>query len=289
MARRRRRRPSRAAPPCCASKPTRPRPTSRLHPRVDSRSRGRVGDTFACGERIGWFLDDGEEPPGCRRRSPPPPQPRRSRQPPAPAPAQRQQHPPLPRRSGGRIIASPMAKRLAKERGIDLRAGPRHRARWTDRQRRPRGCRPQHRPRRAPRPRCGQVDRRGHSCGSPTRRPARCRADGGPRGPDRRPRHPRRRRPVRPHADRHVTRDRRSTDTCRRSAADDPALPPAMQEPTSITKLSGMRGTIAKRMHESLSQMAQLTLFMDADLDAVVADRARAKGRRDEPRATPTT
>lgn len=36
-----------------------------------------------------------------------------------------------------------------------------------------------------------------------------------------------------------------------------------------------MRGTIAKRMSESLSQMAQLTLFMDANLDAVVADRRR--------------
>jgi len=56
-----------------------------------------------------------------------------------------------------------------------------------------------------------------------------------------------------------------------------PSLPPALQEPTRTIRLSGMRGTIAKRMHESLRQMAQLTLFMDADLDAVVADRARRK------------
>ena len=54
-------------------------------------------------------------------------------------------------------------------------------------------------------------------------------------------------------------------------------LPPALQEPTRTIRLSAMRGTIAKRMHESLRQMAQLTLFMDADLDAVVADRARRK------------
>ena len=40
-----------------------------------------------------------------------------------------------------------------------------------------------------------------------------------------------------------------------------------------------MRGTIAKRMHASLQQMAQLTLTMDADMDAVVADR-EARGRR---------
>jgi pyruvate dehydrogenase E2 component (dihydrolipoamide acetyltransferase) len=44
-----------------------------------------------------------------------------------------------------------------------------------------------------------------------------------------------------------------------------------------------MRGTIAKRMHESLRQMAQLSLFMDADLDAVVADRARRKQQDSAP------
>jgi pyruvate dehydrogenase E2 component (dihydrolipoamide acetyltransferase) len=38
--------------------------------------------------------------------------------------------------------------------------------------------------------------------------------------------------------------------------------------------MKGMRGTIAKRMHGALQSMAQLTLFMDADLDAVVADRS---------------
>ncbi|MGA9275492.1 2-oxo acid dehydrogenase subunit E2, partial [Ilumatobacter sp.] len=65
-----------------------------------------------------------------------------------------------------------------------------------------------------------------------------------------------------------------------------PALAPAMQEPTSITKISGMRGTIAKRMHESLTQMAQLSLFMDADLDAIVADRARRKAEGSAPSYT---
>ncbi len=38
-----------------------------------------------------------------------------------------------------------------------------------------------------------------------------------------------------------------------------------------------MRGTIAKRMHESLQTMAQLTLSMDADVDALLADRAARK------------
>jgi pyruvate dehydrogenase E2 component (dihydrolipoamide acetyltransferase) len=51
-------------------------------------------------------------------------------------------------------------------------------------------------------------------------------------------------------------------------------LPEPMQVPSEIRKLTGMRGTIAKRMHAALQDMAQLTLMMDADLEAVVADRA---------------
>jgi pyruvate dehydrogenase E2 component (dihydrolipoamide acetyltransferase) len=54
-------------------------------------------------------------------------------------------------------------------------------------------------------------------------------------------------------------------------------LAPASQPPTRVVRMSGMRATIAKRMHASLREMAQLTLAMDADMDAVVADRARRK------------
>ena len=54
-------------------------------------------------------------------------------------------------------------------------------------------------------------------------------------------------------------------------------LAPASQTPTRIVRMSGMRATIAKRMHASLREMAQLTLAMDANMDAVVADRARRK------------
>ncbi|MEO8267440.1 MAG: dihydrolipoamide acetyltransferase family protein [Ilumatobacteraceae bacterium] len=56
-----------------------------------------------------------------------------------------------------------------------------------------------------------------------------------------------------------------------------PDLPPASQTPVRVVRMSGMRATIAKRMHASLREMAQLTLAMDADMDAVVADRARRK------------
>ena len=59
------------------------------------------------------------------------------------------------------------------------------------------------------------------------------------------------------------------------SVANVAPLPPASQTPTAVTKMTGMRGTIAKRMHASLQEMAQLTLTMDADMDAVLADRER--------------
>jgi pyruvate dehydrogenase E2 component (dihydrolipoamide acetyltransferase) len=49
------------------------------------------------------------------------------------------------------------------------------------------------------------------------------------------------------------------------------------QPPTGIVAFKGMRGIIASRMHQSLQQMAQLTLTMDADMDAVVADREKRK------------
>jgi pyruvate dehydrogenase E2 component (dihydrolipoamide acetyltransferase) len=52
---------------------------------------------------------------------------------------------------------------------------------------------------------------------------------------------------------------------------------PLLQEPTDTVRLTGMRGTIARRMHASLQEMAQLTLTMDADMTAVLADRTARK------------
>lgn len=60
-----------------------------------------------------------------------------------------------------------------------------------------------------------------------------------------------------------------------------PAAPPAAsQTPSRIIPMAGMRGTIAARMTQSLRDMAQLTLTVDADADAIVADRTarRASG-----------
>ena len=63
------------------------------------------------------------------------------------------------------------------------------------------------------------------------------------------------------------------------SPARQPAMSdaPLLQTPTRVIRMSGMRGTIAKRMVASLRDMAQLTLTMDAEMDAVVADREHRK------------
>ena len=53
---------------------------------------------------------------------------------------------------------------------------------------------------------------------------------------------------------------------------------PLTEEPVSVVPWRGMRGTIASRMRASLQDMAQLTLMMDVDMDAVVADRSSRKG-----------
>lgn len=55
-----------------------------------------------------------------------------------------------------------------------------------------------------------------------------------------------------------------------------PAMP-LLQEPTTMVPMRGMRGVIAERMHSSLTEMAQLTLTVDADMTAVNAERARLK------------
>lgn len=49
------------------------------------------------------------------------------------------------------------------------------------------------------------------------------------------------------------------------------------QQPTITVPLKGMRGTIATRMRASLQEMAQLTLMIDVEMDAVVADRNARK------------
>jgi len=59
---------------------------------------------------------------------------------------------------------------------------------------------------------------------------------------------------------------------------DTPPAMPLLQEPSTMIPMRGMRSVIAERMHGSLTEMAQLTLTVDADMTAVNAERARLKG-----------
>ncbi len=242
---------------------------------------GEVGETYACGELIGWILADGESAPAADAPA------AQATPTPAGAPAARPSPDATaasrsgPAAAGGRIIASPLAKRLAGERGIDLRTvsgtGPGGRIVSEDLDDVvPAAAQPLPVP-----PTARSASSGTTGVGVPATAAARHLADLlgidlSVVAPD----------PV----ERSVTKDavalhvRQILDRVARAevaptsaGAAQTALPAAMQEPTSTIRLSGMRGTIARRMHDSLAQMAQLTLFMDADVDAVVADRDRRK------------
>jgi pyruvate dehydrogenase E2 component (dihydrolipoamide acetyltransferase) len=235
---------------------------------------GQVGDTFACGELIGWFLADGEQPPSGGPAAPAVAAVAAvaASAPAAVAPAAATTTAP----TTGRVIASPMAKRLAAERNLDLRmirgTGPGGRIVVADLD----GVTP------TPATPAAVVTRSVPLLAAGTGVPATAAArqladllgiDLAQVAPDQ--------------FEQRVTRDSvalhvrglltRPVAPSAATPAPAPALLPAMQEPTSVVKMTGVRGTIARRMHDSLAQMAQLTLFMDADLDAVVADREQRK------------
>lgn len=241
---------------------------------------GRPGDVFPCGELIGWLLAEGEAPP-----APTSPatdvtatSPAASTAPSAsvtvPASAFD-----APTPQGGRLLASPNARRVAAERAIPLHlvhgTGPGGRIVSED------------------------VEAYRRPVGAPTQlAPA-----GGARavatvaarnladllGVDLALV------PVDP-VERRITRDGVALHVrsmlhglAAGHAAQPGAVPPAAparglvasmpltQQPTDTIRMSGMRGTIAKRMHASLQETAQLTLTMDADMTAVLADRAARK------------
>ena len=249
---------------------------------------GQVGETFACGERIGWFLDEGEEAPvtaapAAATATAPTAAPVT-----APAPAMAATG--SPSASGGRVMASPLTKRLAKERNIDLRTvrgtGPGGRIVSEDLD----GVAPSAAGA-APVPAAGTPRPLvAAGAGVPATAAARQLADLlgvdlAQVAPD-----PHEQRVTKESVALHVRRllggahEAAEAEPTPSSAA--PALLPATQEPTSVVRMTGIRGTIARRMHESLAQMAQLTLFMDADLDAVVADRESRKSAGPAPSYT---
>ena len=243
---------------------------------------GNQGDTYPCGTLIGYLLADGEEPPVAK----------------APAAAASASSAPAassapvtsvastvaaPRREG-RLFASPNARRVAKELGIDIEtvvgSGPEGRITSED-------VEEAHKNPNAPRASTSStpaiavapiLSSNGNVLATAAARQlaellgvdlAQVPYDA---------------------TDGRVTKDgvaafvrARLTTTQTASKETSSAeksttvLAPASQTPTSIKKMSGMRGTIAKRMQSSLQDMAQLTLHMDADLDAIVEDRETRK------------
>jgi pyruvate dehydrogenase E2 component (dihydrolipoamide acetyltransferase) len=247
--------------------------TGRLH-RV-----GQVGETFACGERIGWFLDAGEDAPTSAAPTATAAAPTSAAAPPAATPSAAA---PTAVVHTGRVVASPLTKRLAAERNIDLRTvrgtGPGGRIVAADLDDLPAATPTTPAPA-TPSPVRPAAFATGAGLSAPATAAARALAD--LLGVDLA------QVPIDP-IEQRITKDSvayhvrsliaaGATPAAARGSDSAVALLPATQEPTRTVRLSGMRGTIAKRMHESLRQMAQLTLFMDAELDAVVTDRARRK------------
>lgn len=243
---------------------------------------GEIGETYRCGDVIGYLLSEGEEPPS-------PTSPTSPASAPATAPTTvaftgpSPSVPELPASSNadGRMLASPYARVRAKELGVDLRhvggTGPGGRIVVADIETAARA------PKGAATPALASVP------------PAAITMPPGRKG-------------VLPpvtfaggelarlvgldlseHAIRATSPDGRisredvaayvrallATNASGPVRASAP--PAASQEPTEIVALKGMRGTIATRMRASLQDMAQLTLMMDADMDAVVADRSARK------------
>jgi pyruvate dehydrogenase E2 component (dihydrolipoamide acetyltransferase) len=244
---------------------------------------GNQGDTYPCGALIGYLLADGEEPPVAKAPASPAPVAAQTSSPNASSAPVTSNVATLPRREG-RLFASPNARRVAKELGIDIEtvvgSGPEGRITSED-------VEEAHKNPNAPRVSASStpaitvppiLSSNGNVLAT-----AAARQLAELLGVDL---------SLVPYdaTDGRVTKDgvaafvrARLTTTQTASKENTSAeksttvLAPASQTPTSIKKMSGMRGTIAKRMQSSLQDMAQLTLHMDADLDAIVDDRESRK------------
>jgi pyruvate dehydrogenase E2 component (dihydrolipoamide acetyltransferase) len=230
---------------------------------------GLAGEVYPCGTVIAYVLAHGEAAPAARPgaiSSPTLTAPLNSPSPPTSSAAAA----PTLTPSSGRVVASPNARRLAGERGIDLRTiagtGPGGRIVSEDLAIVSQGVDSHH------------VEIRS---GSDVVASIAARNLADLLGVDLRAV------PIDP-IEARVTRDAVAKHVRQRlSASSAPVVAPVavadgsdallLQVPTSTIRMSGMRGTIARRMHASLREMAQLTLTMDADMDAVVADRELRK------------
>lgn len=237
--------------------------TDKVETDVEASASGRLhqiaapGETLACGARIGWFLSEGEQPPAA---APARPAAIASGSPatgaPAPSAPVTRADPPA-RGDGGRILSSPNARRVAAELGVDIAAiagsGPGGRIVSEDVQSFAEALP-------APAP--------GTGTGPMATIAARRLAD--LLGVDIAA-------VSRTGVDPRVTREDVALHARQRLAVEVPPATsiPLAQTPSEIVPMRGMRATIASRMHESLHDMAQLTLTMDVAMERVVADRRR--------------
>lgn len=274
--------------------------TDKVETEVEATESGRlahasaVGDTITCGERVGWFLAAGEEKPTLAVVA--------ARAPEAATAASANAAPTAPasvpvaqvRGDGGRILASPNAKRIAAELRVDLSSvtgsGPGGRIVSEDVERaaaqRPVGA---HAAGAAAWPSSASAVARStgpvdatpagwqlaqllgidlHTAGVST-----LSGDGKIGRED-----------VAEFARALIAKGQQASSTPTAAVTAPASVAPAAktafplaQTPSSTVAMKGMRGTIASRMHASLQDMAQLTLTMDVEMDAVVADRNARK------------
>jgi pyruvate/2-oxoglutarate dehydrogenase complex dihydrolipoamide acyltransferase (E2) component len=219
-----------------------------FHPAVES------GAELPPGALIGWLLEVGEAPPGAAPATVPAPTTAATSAATAPAATIAA---PASLSHNGRLFSSPNARRVARERGLDITqlagTGPGGRIITADVL--DAAAAPQTQPPQQPAARSGAV--------SPL-----VRRDAAAAGVDLAG----------------VTGTgpggkilRADIAAARPAPQSAPAPQASTPETTQVIPLTGMRGVIATRMHASLQEMAQLTLGTEATMDAAVALRAQLK------------
>lgn len=225
---------------------------------------GTVAESFGCGEVIAYLLADGEEPPVPTAA--PAVAPAATEAPAASTPTQAAA---ATAPAGGRLFATPNARRVAADLGVTLRSvrgtGPGGRIVSED---------VEHAHANPPAPAATPGVWAPVSGGSSTPATAAARQLAELLGIDIR---------IVPASSRDGRRSREDVaahvrqQLAAKAERDDAPSPPLLQTPTSVVPMTGMRGAIASRMHDSLREMAQLTLHLDASMDAVIADRETRK------------
>ena len=248
--------------------------TGRLHRRAE------VGATLGCGELIGFLLAEGEDPPGDR---PVVPVATSTETVPAATIDASDAAPSVGRRAGDRLLASPNARRVAAEAGVDIASirgtGPGGRivtADVTEAVAAGRATSP------TPSTSSAASTTSTSSAASTTAsRPATAAArqladllgiDLAEVAIDRRDGRITRE-SVALHVRRLLDQMPTATSATRSARSNHSSTMPLRQTPSEIIPWRGMRRTIAERMQRSLGEMAQLTLHMDAGMDAVIEHR----------------